>query len=76
MATYAQFFIKSLQSGKPIEGCGDRAIIRLDGRMSRANQELLSERVCRERGFIAWQIIQGPHLLAAVPVTKVVPLYH
>ena len=76
MATYTQFFTKGVMSDEPIEACGDRGIVRLDGRMSQHSQELLSEQECRRRGYVAWQIIKGPSLLRAVPVTKVVPLFY
>ena len=74
--TYAQFFIASLTTGLPIEGCGDRAIIRLDGRQKQETHELLAEQECRQRGFIAWQLIRGYSLLDAKPCTKVTPLYY
>ena len=76
MATFTLFFTKNVISGEPIEACGDRSAIRLNGRMSRHNQELVSEQECRKRGYIAWQIVKGPTLTRSVPVTKVVSLYY
>ena len=74
--TYAQFFIASLTTGLPIEGCGDRAIIRLDGRQSQLTHEYIAEQECKKRGYIAWQLIRGASLLRAKPCTKVTPLYY
>jgi hypothetical protein len=71
MATYAQFY-----SGKPVEACGDRSVIRLDGRVSQLRQETIAEAECRRRGFIAWQLIKGDSLLSAKPITKIVSLYY
>jgi hypothetical protein len=72
---YAQFFIQT-KSGELIEGCGDRAIIRIDGRLSRLNRETIADSECRRRGFVAWQLIKGPSLLRARPMTKVVPMFY
>ena len=76
MAIYAQFFIPVLTTGQPIEGCGDRAIIRLDGRQNQITHERIAEQECRKRGFISWQLIKGPSLLRARPYTKVTPLFY
>lgn len=69
MKTYAQFFIAGFYSGEPAEACGDRAVIRLDGRMSQLSQETIAEAECRRRGFVAWRLIKGPSLLRAKPIT-------
>lgn len=76
MATYAQFYTAGFYSGKPVAACGDRSVIRLDGRVSQLRQETIAEAECRRRGFIAWQLIKGDSLLSAKPITKVVPLYY
>jgi hypothetical protein len=76
MATYAQFFQHALMSGELIEACGDRSVIRLDGRIAQIRQELIAESECLKRGFVAWQLIKGDRLLTAKPITKVVSLYY
>jgi hypothetical protein len=76
MATYAQFYRKGLLSGEPIEACGDRSIVRLDGRQSQLTHEYIAEQECRKRDYIAWALIRGESLLRAKLVTKIVPLYY
>jgi hypothetical protein len=75
MAHYAQFFHLDL-AGNLAEACGDRAIIRLDGRQGQHTHEFLAEKECKKRGFIAWQLISGSSLLQAKPYTKVTSLYY
>jgi hypothetical protein len=76
MATYAQFYQKGLLSGEPIEACGDRSIVRLDGRQSQLTHEYIAEQECRKRDYIAWALIKGESLLRAKRVTKIVPLFY
>lgn len=75
MQTYAQFFHLGT-TGTLIEACGDRAVIRLDGRQSQQTHETIAEQVCRKRGYLAWQLIKGPSLLRTRPVTRVVSLFY
>lgn len=75
VAYYAQFFELDL-AGNLSECCGDRAVIRLDGRMCQENMEKLAEKECKQRNFIAWQLIRGESLLRAKPFTKVVSLFY
>jgi hypothetical protein len=74
MKTYAQFFIHGAITGDIIEACGDRAVIRLDGRMSQLTMESLAQEECRKRGYVAWQLIRGHSLLRARPFTRAVLL--
>ena len=76
MKTYAQFYQQSSVTGELIEGCGDRSIIRLDGRQSQLIHEELAEEECRKRGYIAWQLIKGESLLRAKPFTCIVSLFY
>lgn len=76
MKTYAQFFIRGCEFGNIIEACGDRAIVRLDGRMNQLNMETVAEEECRKRNYVAWQLIRGESLLRAKPFTKIVSLYY
>lgn len=74
MACYAQFFQQG-GDGSPVEACGDRGIVRLDGRWGRFKMEQIAEDECRKRNYIAWQLIRGESLLRAVPVSPVVSLF-
>lgn len=76
MKTYAQFYQQSSITGELIEGCGDRSIIRLDGRQSQLAHEGLAEEECRKRGYIAWQLIKGESLLRSKPFTRIVSLFY
>jgi len=49
---------------RPTEACGDRAVIRLDGRNSAAALALC-RRECRARGFVGFTVIAGESLLSA-----------
>lgn len=79
MKYYAQFFTISTgyiagtippQFSAPtvIESCGDRSVIQIDARLTRRNMGEIAESECIKRGFIAWQIIGGNHLLDAKPL--------
>jgi hypothetical protein len=60
MKYYAQFFIRSaIDNNKIVEGCGDRAVIILDGRITKKLMGETSATECKKRGFVAWQIHQG-----------------
>jgi hypothetical protein len=79
--TYAQFFIQGVESihcPNPglIEACGDRSVIRLDGRMRQLTIEQIATEECRKRGFVAWQLIRGETLLRAKPFSRIVLLTH
>lgn len=78
MKYYAQFYQLSTgyisgtippQFGqpKPIPACGDRAIIQIDGRLSKRAMGDIAAMECAKRGYIAWQIIAGDSLLTAKP---------
>jgi hypothetical protein len=75
MAIYAEFFQVNL-AGVIAPGCGSDSYIRLDGRNSRYNQEMLAEQECRRRKFVAWRLIRGESLLRAQPITKTTSLYY
>jgi hypothetical protein len=81
MGLYAQFFIQGVSTPCDpdpgiIKGCGDRAVIRIDGRISRLKVEQIAEEACRARGYVAWQLIRGESLLRTKPVSSVIPLYY
>ena len=60
MKYFAQFFIRSaIDQNKIVEGCGDRSVIILDGRITKKLMGEISAQECLKRGFVAWQIHQG-----------------
>jgi hypothetical protein len=75
MATYAEFFEVNL-AGEIAPACGDRSIIRLNGRNNQYNQEMLAEEECRRRKYVAWRLIRGESLSRAKPITKTTSLYY
>jgi hypothetical protein len=75
MKTFAIFFYVDL-AGNLSEALGDRAVIRLDGRMNQLSMETIAEEECRKRGYVAWQLIRGFSLMMAKPITKVASLYY
>lgn len=76
MKTYIQFYCLSPITNELIEACGDRSIIKLDGRQSQLTHELLAAQECHNRDYIAWQLIRGWSLLQAKPVTRIISLYY
>ena len=60
---HVEFYILDQVDGKPIPGCGDRSVIRLDGRQSRVTHHLIAERVCRERGYVGYRLRSGDSIL-------------
>lgn len=71
MRTYAIFSYSNLD-GTFTEGCGDRSVILLDGRLSRENQKHIAAVECGRRGFDGYQIFRGRSLLDIQPVTDVI----
>ena len=47
---------------EPVPACGDRALIRLDGRMSGWRMECIAADECKKRGFIAYRMLRGASL--------------
>jgi len=56
---------------KLIEGCGDRATIIIDARLTRAYAEAIAADECKKRGYLAWQLHRGTSILNAAPISKV-----
>jgi hypothetical protein len=75
MAYFAQFYRRGAD-GPPVEACGDRSVVRLDGRARQETMEALAEQECKKRGYVAWQLIRGESLLRARPITKVASIYY
>jgi hypothetical protein len=60
MKHYAIFY--QLRDGRYVEPCGDRKIVRLDGRLSYANMKALAHDVGKQRGFDAYTVERGQRL--------------
>lgn len=59
---------------RPIEVCGDRGIVRVDGRLSARSVIDIAIRTAEERGFIGYQVLEGTSLLQAKPVSHYWPI--
>jgi len=60
MKYFAQFFHRSaIDSSRIVEGCGDRAVIILDGRMNKQSMGEIAAQECSKRGYVAWQVHAG-----------------
>jgi hypothetical protein len=68
-AVYAQFYHYDLANNLS-EGCGDRAIIRIDARLNECNTHTVARNTCRERGFVGYQLLVGSSLRNAVSISK------
>lgn len=64
MKTYAFFYHFDL-AGKLAEGCGDRAVIQIDGRHNTRTARAVAADECKKRGYIAYQLATGARILAA-----------
>lgn len=75
--TYVQFFMPSIpgfwnnNSTALIEGCGDRAVIILDGRESLHTHKVIAITEGAKRGYKAFQIRTGEAFSRSFPVTPV-----
>lgn len=76
MKTFAVFFQTGLISGELCGACGDRSLVRLDGRQSQGAHEAIAEEECRKRNYVAWQLVRGSSLLNCKPFTPIVSLYY
>lgn len=60
---FAAFYQHPVNYGQadlsPIEACGDRAVIVLDGRESHANRVTIAARECAKRGYIGFSLHMG-----------------
>lgn len=73
---YVQYFERGLMTGDLIPACGDRSVVILDGR--RSLESLKDDaRKCNSDHrpkYAAFQIMRGPSILRAKPITGVIPL--
>ena len=55
---------------RPIEACGDRAVIVLDARHSNATNDNIARAECEKRGYIGYQIFRGETFTRSRPVSR------
>ena len=67
MKYWAIFFRKNGDAWQ--EACGDRAIIRLDGRWRRDTMHAVAQRECRNRNFNGYRLERGDSLLRLFALT-------
>ena len=67
---YIQFFQYDL-SNTLSEGCGDRSVVVVDGRMSPANIGSIAKHECSKRGYVAWQVFQGESFTRSRPISQI-----
>lgn len=62
---YAQFYQMSVPGdwnnfvSKPIEACGDRAVLILDGRNSMPTHQMNAQLIGRQRGYVGYTLNKG-----------------
>lgn len=82
MATYIQLYTMSTgyiegtippQFGapKPTPDCGDKGVIKVDGRLKERSIVEIALQACRESEFVGYQVLKGKNLLEASPISKV-----
>lgn len=59
---------------KPIEACGDRSIIIIDGRLSISYAEEIARKECEKRKYIGYSIHKGENFLRSTEIIKYTPL--
>lgn len=71
---FASFYQNPVDHGQsdlsPIEACGDRAVIILDGRNTIPTMHDISERVARLRGYVGFTISKGDAFTRAAVIRK------
>lgn len=57
---YAQFYTRNaIHPELIVEACGDRAVVIIDGRLSKQAIARIAETECMKRGYTAWAIFRG-----------------
>lgn len=68
---FAQFYRRStVDPAKLVEGCGDHAVVILDGRSPQRHQAWAREE-CHKRGYVAWQLMKGDRFTDARPISEI-----
>ena len=73
---FIQYFQKGLLSNKPIEACGDRAVIVLDGRQSLETwkQDAIDNNGIRRPVYCGYQLFKGDNFNRSQPITEYISL--
>lgn len=76
---YVQFYQKPViwregQSADPIEACGDRAVIILDGRERLVTHLAYSRDQCVKRGFVGFRLYRGESFTRSKATTGYFPV--
>lgn len=70
---YAQFFQPSATNKETlIEACGDRSVIILDGRNSKATHNDLARTEAVKRGYSAYQLMSGATFTRSAPIGQII----
>lgn len=67
---YVQFFKYDL-SNTLSEGCGDRSIVIVDGRLSTWNVTNIAIQEGIKRGYVAWQVFKGEAFTRSRPISQI-----
>lgn len=70
----AFFYQLGVISGDPIEACGDRACIILDGRERAGSWDIIARKEAQARGFIGYRLERGERLQDTRPIGKLILL--
>ena len=78
MKVYAEFYhLSTGYDNKPkvlIPGCGDRAIIRIDGRLNLSTTHGIAKQACGDRKYLAYQIMKGDSIMRLKQVSDLITL--
>jgi hypothetical protein len=67
---YVQFYKPNL-IGEMDWVLGDRGVVVLDGRESRATHRRIAQRECTARGYKAWRLFRGPSFTRSNPISTI-----
>lgn len=68
---FAQFYHRAVGSPELIEAVGDRAVIVIDGRLTKPTIARIANAVCVDRGYLAWRIHAGDTFTRSRPVSDI-----
>jgi hypothetical protein len=69
---YAEFYHRTSTGFQA--ACGDRSVIILDGRTSKAAQGAIAAAECRKRGYAAWRIFKGESFTRSAAISQLWPV--
>lgn len=59
---------------RPIEACGDRAVVVIDARLSAANIASIARAECVKRGYVGYRIFEGESFARSSPISPYWPV--